>query len=362
MTSLIIIVCGLLGGLLLFWRLPRLNIPADTPDELPDFSVIIPMRDEAANIGPLLASIRAQDLPPREIICVDDGSRDSSAAIARAAGAQVMTVINKPAAWTGKSFACHFGASHARGRILVFLDADVRLEPAALRAIIAWQTRVKGVISVQPYHRVRTPMEHCSLFFNLVVLAGSGIGLPFMTKKTILFGPVLAIDRRTYTRFGGHAPAKGSVLEDLQLGRHYQQNRLPCQLLIGRPLISFSMYRHFRELWQGWSKNFFSGSVSIPFWLALLIGLQLTGYASAAVRVLENLVRKDPTALAIAGAAYLLSVLQIGWAARQAGSFHLVLILFYPVFFLIFFLIFLVSAVKKLILHQVRWKGRDIRI
>lgn len=372
MSSIFFITCGLLAGLFLFWRLPRLGLPMpdqvnqqDLPhlqdrQDLPDFSVIIPMRNEAANIGLLLQDIAAQVLKPREVICIDDGSEDDGAAIARRHGATVLAIRQKPSGWLGKSYACHYGASSAHGQVLVFLDADVRLAPGALQAILAWQKRTGGVISVQPYHRVKAFYEQFSLFFNLVLLAGSGIGLPFGRKSTVLFGPVIAVGRRTYSRLGSHEPVKNHVLEDVELGRHYARHQVPCRLFTGGSLISFTMYGSFHQLWQGWTKNFFAGAVGIPVYLLMLIFLLLTGYASTGIVLPSALYQMAPFQIAGAASAYVLSILQIGWTARKIGNFHPLAILAYPLFLWAFCLIFLVSAGKKLILRKVRWKGRDI--
>ncbi len=365
MSSYLIITAGLLAGLLLFWQLPQRKLgraarrqsPA-TP--LPSFSVIIPMRNEACKIGGLLADLSRQTLKPLEIICVDDGSDDNCPEIALLAGATVLTVHDKPAGWLGKSYACHLGAQKARGKILVFLDADVNLKPDALLALIACQVQSHCTLSVQPYHRVCGFAGQFSLIFNLVLIAGSGIGLPFHLSPKLMFGPVIAVEHGTYDRLDGHNAVKGEILEDVFLGQHYARNREPIRLLIGNPLISFTMYDRFSHLWEGWSKNFFAGAFSIPAGLMFLTVLMVSGYCSAAANLIFAFHRFDPGAVALAVGTYLLCVLQIGWSSRELGNFHPCAILFYPVFLVMFCLIFIVSAAKKLIFRKTRWKGRDI--
>jgi glycosyltransferase involved in cell wall biosynthesis len=102
-------------------------------------SVIIPAKDEEANIETALASVLAQDYPHLEVIVVDDRSADRTAeAVGRAAAGdgrvRLLRVDSLPQGWRGKPHALHVGVGAARGRWLLFVDADCRLAPHAVRA------------------------------------------------------------------------------------------------------------------------------------------------------------------------------------------------------------------------------------
>jgi glycosyltransferase involved in cell wall biosynthesis len=95
-------------------------------------SVVIPAYDEAHAIGDCLDSLRTQSIDDFEVIVVDDGSTDDTAAIARARGARVVSVAHG-----GPARAKNTGASVARGDVLVFVDADHSLGPRCLERLCA---------------------------------------------------------------------------------------------------------------------------------------------------------------------------------------------------------------------------------
>jgi glycosyltransferase involved in cell wall biosynthesis len=95
-------------------------------------SVILPAKNEAAALAGVLARIRAT-LPEADIVVVDDGSTDDTAAVARAAGARVHS---HPVS-LGNGAAIKSGARVALGETLVFLDADGQHPPEAIPQLLA---------------------------------------------------------------------------------------------------------------------------------------------------------------------------------------------------------------------------------
>lgn len=93
----------------------------------PAISVVVPARDAARTLGETLAAIRAQSLPPAEILVVDDGSRDATASIAEAAGARVLRQAGQ-----GVAVATNAGIAAAAHELIALCDADDLWLPAKL--------------------------------------------------------------------------------------------------------------------------------------------------------------------------------------------------------------------------------------
>lgn len=357
---LLLDLTGLVCGLLLFWRrriLPRRGTAA--ADTI--VSVIIPARNEAINLPILLASLLRQTRPPDEIIVADDDSTDQTAAIATSFGARVLSLTDKPAGWLGKSWACQQGAKIARGSMLLFLDADVELDNEAVARLLAARPAAAGVVSVLPWHRVRKAYEYLSLFFNLIQIAGNGSGLPFHYSHAGLFGPVILISRSDYETVGGHEAVCQYVVEDLALGRALTEKGITDQLYYGDGDISYRMYGGgVRDLARGWMKNMAAGASQIPVLLLVMTLFWVTGCLGCFVDTWRIAASGDLTLLGPALALIVCFLLQLIRAARQAGDFHPLAMLLYPVWLIAFLVIFLLSLIYKIFGLKVVWKDRKV--
>ena len=121
-------------------RMPRLAPASPAPERL--VSILIPARDEAANIGPCVAAALASTGVATEVLVMDDGSSDGTAAIVAGLATteprlRLLSAPALPPGWTGKVHACARLAEAARGTHLLFIDADVRLAPEAAARLAA---------------------------------------------------------------------------------------------------------------------------------------------------------------------------------------------------------------------------------
>ena len=169
-----------LSGFYILWKIPYCN-KTDEAINGRDFSIsiIIPARNEEKNLENLFNSLNNQDVKVKEVILVDDNSTDKTPDIGRKHNAKVISLNNLPRGWVGKSWACYNGARTASGDYLLFLDADTILRNNGIENIISCLKKYKGVITLQPYHRIKKLYENLSLFFNIILIAGMGVFTPF---------------------------------------------------------------------------------------------------------------------------------------------------------------------------------------
>lgn len=352
------------AGFLLLWRIPVPRHGASrTAAQSSPVSVIVPARNEAANLPPLLESLRTQAPPPLEIIVVDDQSADSTGHAARAMGATVVESAPLPEGWLGKPWACWQGARQARGELLVFLDADTRLEPGGLARLAETWSEPGGLLSVQPYHRMEQPYEQLAAFFNVVAMAGLGVFSPWAGRfpSQGAFGPCNVCRRDDYFAVGGHEAARGAVVESLPLGRAFLEAGRPVRCMGGRGTVSFRMYPDgWPALVEGFGKGFALGADATPKAGLLLIVAWICAGFEVLRHGLAALMAGDAMGSLLWSGAYLLFAGQLYWMLARIGSFSRLVAVLYPIPLVFFLGVFLKSLVDTFGLKRVSWKGRSL--
>lgn len=243
-------------------RFPVLTASAAT--DLRRVSVLIPARDEADRLpGTLPAMLAEHDA---EVLVLDDNSSDSTARVAQDVidrsghpGAHVLSGEALPAGWTGKAWACHQLAAAAGGDTLVFLDADVTLEPGALRAVVGEKARSGAdVFSVFPRQETRTLGEHLIVptidNVLLCLLAHPLLRLPVPSAATA-HGACLVFDRGSYAHVGGFEAVRGEIVDDVALARRTRERGMQLGLALGGDLVHVRMYRSYAEVVAGLSRG-----------------------------------------------------------------------------------------------------------
>ncbi len=238
-----------------------------SPVPAPRVAVIIPARDEAANIGTCLSRLLRQTYPAERlrIIVVDDHSTDSTREIVRGLAAlhARVTLVASPAlptGWTGKSHACWIGAQTAGdAERLCFVDADVRAEPMLLAtAVQKMDASQLDLLSLSPRQelgsfaeRLIMPCGFYLLAFSRTVDRRHGTSGCDVTAS----GQFMLLSRDRYMKIGGHAAVRADICEDLELARLVKRHGGQVALYGGRDLLSARMYTGWRTLWIGLSKN-----------------------------------------------------------------------------------------------------------
>lgn len=232
-------------------------------------SVLVPARNEQDHVGTTVADLLAQTgVPDLEVIVLDDGSTDRTAAVLARFDDSRLTVLTAPdtappAGWLGKSWACARLAERATGSVLVFADADVSFAPGAVRACVA-ALRAGGFGLVSPFpqevagdwlSRLVQPLLAWSVAATLPLGLAQRSTRPSLSAAN---GQFVVVDAATYRRAGGHAAVAGDVLEDLGLVRAVKSAGARAAPLDGSRLAACRMYSTPAEVVDGYGKSLWS--------------------------------------------------------------------------------------------------------
>lgn len=361
-VGLLIILVGFLVAPFLFYKIPKLekNKEAISAGTLERLSVIIPARNEKMSLPHLLADLTKDWEGEFEILVVDDGSEDDTYVLAKSFGVKVISVTEKPQGWLGKTYACHKGALEARGSLLLFLDADVRLNLRGLKRLLSTYETYGAPLSVQPFHQPIKPYEELAFFFNILQVGANGIALP-NPLNIGLYGPVILMSRTDYISVGGHEGVQGDVVEDMALGKKFHEKKMPFHLFVGDEDVAFRMYPDgFQGLYQGFTKNIASGAMRIPplvFWMVFLF---LSSLISVVLHLFRAGLQGDLLGVIAFFVGYILWVSFLFFVARKIGRFRWWTVLCYPVPLGVLLYVFSISLWKKITGKKVQWKGRSI--
>ena len=259
--------------------------PAAPGRRLPAVSILIPARDEAANIGAALDSALGQHGIEVEVVVLDDGSTDGTAALVAArAGADPRLRLARgadlPSGWNGKQHACHQLARLAAHPLLLFVDADVRLAPdAAARLAGCLEDRRLDLVSGFPRQITGTLAEKVAIPQIMVLLLGY-LPLPMarLSNAPSLAagcGQLMLVRAEAYHAAGGHAAFRGRMHDGLNLPRNVRAAGGRTDIVDATPVAACRMYGSWPEIWAGFSKNATEGMarpLALPVWTVLLGG------------------------------------------------------------------------------------------
>ena len=181
--------------------------------DCPKVSVVVPVRNDAARLGVCLGALRASTMSDRELIVVDDASTDASARVAEDMGARVIRLPSQ----SGPAAARNRGAALARGRYLVFVDADVCVHPETLdraAAVLDAEATVDALFGSYDASPVApgTVSQYKNLLHHFVHQTGG-------SEASTFWAGCGAIRREVFLDIGGFAEDyRRPSIEDIELG------------------------------------------------------------------------------------------------------------------------------------------------
>ncbi|MBK9170772.1 MAG: glycosyltransferase [Bryobacterales bacterium] len=254
------IVFFLIKSRLNFQLLPKLPLTTAGPD--PDVTVVIPARNEAANIG------RAVDsFPGRPVLVVDDHSADKTAAVAAGAGAKVIPAPPLPEGWLGKPHACWIGAQQARSAWLLFADADTWYDRKMALSLMTYaESEGLDMVSVFPRQVRQSLIEEAILpyAFALYFCGVSARRVNGSRTEAMANGQCLLIRREAYFAIGGHEAVAGAIIEDAELAALANAKGLKTRVVRAGHLANVRMYDSFGAILRGFEKNSFRFLLANP--------------------------------------------------------------------------------------------------
>ena len=312
---------------LVFYR----PLPAVTASKDSGISVLIPARNEEANIAAAVESVLQNEGVVLEVIVMDDHSEDRTTEIvstmaSRDPRIRLVKAPELPAGWCGKQHACAALATHARYPLFVFLDADVRLAPVALQRIAQFmESSDVDLASGFPEQRTGSLSEATVIplihFLLLGFLPMPGMRWCRHPAFAAGCGQLFVARRGAYEKVGGHAAVRSSMHDGLTLPRAFRKAGFRTDLFDTTPLAQCRMYQGSGEVWNGLTKNAIEGIAAptriVPFTLVLLGG-QVMPFILLPTALIE--LQASPTAALCAiavGLAYLPRLLGV-WRFRQS--------------------------------------------
>ena len=286
-------VLGIPAGLILFICLVNfltIRTPWNVSQIEEKISVVVPLRNEAANVAQLIASLKSQKhLTNAEYVLLDDNSEDDTLALLRqhCAGLSNFTVISgSPLAqgWIGKTWALAQLMQASQGEIIISIDADVILENDAIsRGVTLLKSSHLDFISPYPAQlaytwseKVIQPLLQWSWMSTVLLRIAERTS---RSSMVVANGQFFIVRRAALEMIGGYESVKGNVLDDVFLGRALVKSGAHGCVANGAAIASTRMYSSFKEIEAGYGKSLHAAFGS-PFGSLIAIAfIFITGIA-----------------------------------------------------------------------------------
>jgi Glycosyl transferase family 2 len=247
---------------------PEWNRCPATPNGDPSVSIIVPARNEEADIEQTLRQLLLLDYDNYEIIAVNDRSTDRTGEIMDQVAAQatnhirVIHVAELPAGWLGKTHAMWEAGKLAKGEWLLFTDADVLFKSDSVRRALAYaEAEPADHVVLFPRMIMKRPGERMMIAFFQSLFAFGHRPWKVADPKTddhIGVGAFNLVRRRAYDAVGTYERLRMEVLDDMKLGKVVKKAGFAQRNVFGGDLISLRWAQGAMGVVNNLTKNFFA--------------------------------------------------------------------------------------------------------
>ncbi len=323
-------------------------------------SILIPARNEEDDILKLLDSIKTQDYKNFEVIVLDDNSSDQTYARVAAFSAQniqfrVERGNELPKGWLGKNYACYQLAALAKGKYLLFLDADETIKRGFINSLISrMEIGHLALISIFTNQVMKSmgewltvPLMHFILLNLLPLRLVKFSSNPAFSAAS---GQCMFFNAKNYKENQWHERVRNKVVEDVEIMKAVKLEKYNGEALLGNGLIYCRMYKNLNESLNGFSKNLLAGfgsNVIILLFYQLLV----------TIGPLFLLLKFNLSLLVLPLTLIFLSRIMISYLSGQNVLINLILHPFQMFFFLIISFLSIIQHIFK----TGTWKGRSIK-
>lgn len=292
------------AGLAIFWAagtvviirgmagLPRIwKSESAAHADCPPVSILMAARDEGEQVQDSVRSMLGQEYPQLQVIVADDRSTDGTGEIldelaGRDARLKVVHIRELPRGWLGKTHALANAYEHARGKWLVFADADVRFAPDLLRRSVGL-AQGRGwdhLTFVWSSETVGFWEKTAFIFWLLSTIVWLQPWNASEPRSRYYWGAGVfhLIRREAYDASGTHCRLALEVLDDIKLGKIVKQAGFRSGVALSGDSVRIRWQRGMRGIVQGMTKNAFAGLnyrlSGLAVGLAGIIGLWLSPF------------------------------------------------------------------------------------
>jgi len=340
-----------------FWASGPELAPAQ-PAHAPPVDIVVPARDEAASIGPVIASLLAQQYAGAvRVILVDDNSSDGTAERAgRDPRLTVLTGRAKPVGWSGKLWAVSQGVAAGAAPLVLLTDADILHDVRHLASLVAKLEaealdQVSEMVALRCESLAERALVPAFVYFFQMLYPFAKVNDPASRTAAAAGGTVL-IRRTALERIGGIEAIRGALIDDVALARAVKPGGA---IYLGHSGLARSIrpYPQFRDVWRMIARTAFTQLDYSPLWLlATLLGMLLVWWVPplAALRGTGAVRVAGATSSLLAAASYLPTLRRY----RRPGLWALAL----PGIALFYMAATLGSAIDHWRGEGARWKSR----